>query len=70
MPQITAKFSPGDLVYLIASNKITQLPVQSVNIWRPKEEIEIAYNVGVGNNADRYGEWEVFATKEELLASL
>lgn len=77
MATITTKFSPGDTVFLMSDNKVTTGLIDSIDIhvayifdgqYVCPDKVTVKYNTdGEKNGID---ESRVFATKEELIASL
>lgn len=70
-----SKFGRGDEVWFMHKDKATQKPVSSVMVVSAANQ-EVTYSFRNPDPSDRTKDWlekteaEVFATKEELLASL
>lgn len=77
MATITTKFSPGESVYLMRDNRVSFALIDSIDIhvaymfdgqYVCPDKFTVKYNTdGEKNGID---ESRVFATKEELIASL
>lgn len=71
---ITTKFHVHDSVYFLYDNKVCSDQVDHVytdSRWSGKDYYtEVSYSVMFYTNAGRLSEQQLFASKEELLASL
>jgi len=64
----TTKYNVGDEVYMMSDNSIISLDIETIEVWFNAWSETVSYNFD-NNNKHRF-EYEIFATKEELLATL
>lgn len=68
--EIRTKFNIGDTIYFMYDNKVCNSSVCSVSVWVGRESTDIKYYVDRDKDRISITENKVYATKEELIASL